>query len=120
MIAELQPPSYSANHPMGARGMQAELRRYERDAQRRQRELARQAKEQAKLSAIEQAKLEVESYENKLEILLSVHKEQGKNWDWLAVLTSLPPLSPQKTSFFELRPGLKAALGFDERHHVGT
>ena len=40
-------------------------------------ELQRRAKEQAKLSALEQARLEVETYENRIDVLLSVHKEQG-------------------------------------------
>src|SRR4051794_20395375 len=82
---------------MGARSIEAQFRRNEREAQRRQRELERRVKEQAKLSAIEQAKLEVESYENTLEVLLSVHKEQGKSWDWLQVLASLPPVVPQRS-----------------------
>jgi hypothetical protein len=91
------------DYPMGARSLETQVRRYERDAQRRQRELERRAKEQAKLSAIEQAKLEVESYENRLEVLLSVHKEQGKRSDWLEVLASLPPPVPERLTFFELR-----------------
>ena len=59
------------------RALLAAQRREEREAQRRLRELERQAKEQAKLSAIEQARLEVERFENQLEVLLSVHKERG-------------------------------------------
>jgi hypothetical protein len=47
------------------RAMEAAQRRKQRDAQKRQRELERQNKEQAKLSAIEQARLEVETHENK-------------------------------------------------------
>ena len=63
------------------RAMEAAQRRQEREAQKRQRELERQNKEQVKLSAIEQARLEVEIYENKLEVLLSVHRQQGEIWD---------------------------------------
>ena len=48
------------------RAIQAAERRQQRDAQRRLRELERQAKEQAKLSVIEQARLEVERFENQL------------------------------------------------------
>ena len=59
------------------RAIKAAERRSVRDAQKRHREFERQYKEQAKLSAIEQARLEVETHENKLEVLLSVHKEQG-------------------------------------------
>jgi hypothetical protein len=85
------------------RAMEADRRRQQRDAQKRQRELERQNKEQAKLSAIEQARLEVETHENKLEVLLSVHREQGEIWDWVALAASLPPPCPQKNSNHELK-----------------
>jgi len=85
------------------RAMEAAQRRQQRDAQKRQRELERQIKEQAKLSAIEQARLEVATYENKLEVLLSVHKEQGATWDWIALAASMPPIRPQKNSNQELK-----------------
>jgi hypothetical protein len=83
------------------RAIQAAERRREREAQKRLRELERQTKEQAKLSAIEQAHLEVETYEKRVELLRSVHKEQGEVWDWPAVAASLPPPRPQKNSFHE-------------------
>ena len=83
------------------RAIQAAERRRQREAQKRLRELERQAKEQAKLSAIEQARMEVETYENRVEFLRSVHKEQGEAWDWPAVAASLPPPRPQKTSHHE-------------------
>jgi len=81
----------------------AEARRQERAAQKRQRELERQLKEQAKLSAVEQARLEVEAYDNQIELLLSVHKECGNVWDWRAVAASLPPPRPEQNHFYELR-----------------
>ena len=62
------------------RQIEAAERRRQREAQKRQRELERRAQEQAKQSAEEQARLEVETYENRLEVLLSVHKEQGDTW----------------------------------------
>src|SRR5258706_9031948 len=85
------------------RAQQATERRQQREAQKRQRELERRAKEQAKLSALEQARLEVETYENQVEVLLSVHKEQGKTWDWVGVLASLAPPAPRRNSFYELQ-----------------
>jgi hypothetical protein len=85
------------------RAMEAAERRQQRDAQKRQRELERQYREHAKLSAIEQARLEVETHENKLEVLLSVYKEQGEIWDWAAVAASLPPPCPRMNSNQELR-----------------
>jgi hypothetical protein len=78
-------------------------RRQQREAQKRQRELERSAKEQAKLSAIEQARLEVATHENQLEVLLSIHKEQGEAWDWAARAASLPPICPSRNSYHELR-----------------
>jgi len=85
------------------RAIQATERRQQREAQKRLRELERQAKEQAKLSAIEQARLEVEAFDNQLEVLLSVHKEQGEAWDWVALAASLPPPCPQRHSYHEQR-----------------
>jgi hypothetical protein len=72
------------------RAMEADKRRQERESQKRQRELEQRAKEQAKLSAIEQARLEVETFENQLDGLVSIHKKnvsgcceklpKKKNW----------------------------------------
>jgi hypothetical protein len=90
--------------------MQAAERRREREAQKRLRELERQAKEQAKLSAIEQARLEVETHESRLDLLLSMHKEQGPTWDWSAVAATLLPHCPEKTSYHEFRAKQRAAL----------
>ena len=73
-------------------------RRAEREAQRRQRESERQAKARAKFSEIEWARLDVAAYENRVELLRSVHKEQGGVWDWPAVAASLPPPRPQNYS----------------------
>jgi hypothetical protein len=92
------------------RAVQAAERRQQRDAQKRLRDLERQAKDQAKLSAIEQAKLEVETHENRLELLLSVHKDQGPDWDWTAVAASLPPYRPHQSSYHEIRARQQAAL----------
>lgn len=85
------------------RAIKAAKRRLVRDAQKRHREFERQYKEQAKLSATEQARLEVKAHENNLEVLLSVHKEQGETWDWLALAASMPPPHPQKSSNQELK-----------------
>ena len=90
--------------------MEAAQRRQQRDSQRRMRELERQAKEQAKLSTIEQARLEVETFENQLDVLLSVHKEQGETWDWTAIAASLPPPCPQRNSRNEQRAKQSAAV----------
>jgi hypothetical protein len=92
---------------MGCKGtwreIQAAERRQQRDAHRRHRELERQAQEVAKLSLAEQARHEVEKYENSLDVLLSIHKERGDVWDWAAIASTLPPPPPFKHSFQELR-----------------
>jgi len=81
--------------------MEAFERRRQREAQRRFRELQRREKEQAKLSAIEKARLEVETYENQLELLLSIHKEQGDVWDWNSIYEIPPPTPPKNTNDHE-------------------
>jgi hypothetical protein len=80
---------------------EAAERRQVREALRRQRELERQAREEAKLSALEAARLEVDTYENRLDLLLSVHKDQAPPWDWVAVATSLYPPTPARLSAHE-------------------
>jgi hypothetical protein len=85
------------------RAVQAARRREQREAKKRQRELERLANEQAKLSALDQARLEVERYESRLEVLLSVHKEQGDVWDWLALAAALSPPRPERRSNHEQR-----------------
>lgn len=100
--------------PMGLkatlRSIAAAERRNQRDSQRRLRDLERQAKEQAKLSAMEQARLEVETHENRLEVLLSVHKEQGETWDWRALAAALPPHRPPRNSRHQFRALQQATL----------
>lgn len=83
------------------RAIEAAERRAQREEQRRFRELQRLSKEHAKLTALEQARLEVDTYENQLEVLLSIHKEQGEEWDWLAVSQSAPPPEPVRTNRHE-------------------
>lgn len=78
-------------------------RRQAREEQKRQRDLARQAVAQAKLSERQRAQWEVDAYENKLDLLLSVHKEKVEHWDWPAVVASLPPAPPRKLSLNLLR-----------------
>ncbi len=83
--------------------MEAAQRRQQRESQKRQRELEQRAKEQAKLSGIEQARLEVETFENQLDGLLSIHKEQSEVLDWEEFAASLPPPAPQRKSYHELK-----------------
>jgi hypothetical protein len=85
------------------RALQAQERRVEREAQKHLRELERRAKEEAKLSVIEQARLEVEMYKSRLDVLLSLHKERGEVRDWQATAAALPPVLPAKMSHHALR-----------------
>ncbi len=74
--------------------MEAARKRDERASLKRQKELARMFKEQAKLSVQEQARLEVERFENSLEVLLSIHRESSAKFDWMEPLCALPPYTP--------------------------
>jgi len=73
--------------------------RREREAQKRQRELERQAIAAAKLSERQKAMWEADTYANKLEVLLSVHKARGEKWDWCAVAAALQPIRPSNLCF---------------------
>ncbi|MBL9137757.1 MAG: hypothetical protein JNK85_17935 [Verrucomicrobiales bacterium] len=97
------------------RAAAAEERRQQRAAQIRQRELARQMKEQEKLSAQQQARLEVDAFENQLEVLLSVHKGESPPFDWQNVVNEAPPLPPVRLRLQELRAIWEAA-----RNHGGV
>ena len=76
--------------------MEAAGKRQHREELKRQKELERRMKEQAKLTVIEQARLEVEAHENALEVLLSVHKQQSEQFDWNAFAFALPPHEPPR------------------------
>lgn len=90
--------------------MEVAARRQQREAQKHLRDLERRAKEQAKLSEVEKARLEVETFENRLEVLLSVHKQQGETWDWSALAVSLPPPSPQRHTRQEVKAVQQMAM----------
>lgn len=83
------------------RAIEAAERRQQREAQRRKKELERRTKEQAKLSALEQSRLEVETHENLVEVLLSVHKEQGQEVNWRKFAAALPPPVPSNLRLHE-------------------
>lgn len=92
------------------RQMEATRKRQERDARKRQKELEKALKEQAKLSALEKAKLEVEAWENGLELLLSIHKEQSAPFDWNAFACALQPHEPPKVPRHELAALLNSTV----------
>lgn len=57
------------------RSLAAAQRRAEREAKRRQRELERQRKQLEKMEELELAAYEVQTFENYVDLLQSVHKE---------------------------------------------
>ena len=88
----------------------AEARRSEREARKRQRELERRIKERAKLSALQQAQLDVEAHENALEVLLSVHKEQSAPIEWPKFAAALPPHQPVRSGQHEFAAVLRHGI----------
>jgi len=81
----------------------AAMRRQEREAVKRQKALERMRKEAAKLNALQQAQLEVDSYENQLEVLLSIHKECRLPMDWRKMAYSLQPFARGRRSGSEIK-----------------
>lgn len=82
----------------------------EREEKKLRRALERRTEEQAKLSQLEQARLEVETFENRLNVLLSVHKEQGDAWNWSVAVATLPQPYPRKQSHHEFKASLRMAM----------
>ena len=105
--------------------MEAARKRDERASLKRQKELARMFKEQAKLSAQEQARFEVETFENSLEVLLSIHKQASPKFDWMEPLCALPPHTPmnselaayeqERAEWAKMRALAKRVLAGDEQ-----
>lgn len=78
------------------RTLNAASNRAEREQRRRQRELTRQLKQLEKEDQLARAKLEVQEYENYIEVLKTVHKECGDTWNWVEIIKSEIPAPPQK------------------------
>jgi hypothetical protein len=78
--------------------MQATSRRIDRESQRRRRELDKREKQYAKMAALEQAAYEVEDYENRLELLVSVHKDCGESIDWHSFIEREEPRRPEPSA----------------------
>lgn len=80
-------------------------RRAARRAQMEHRAAAREAqrlhKEYAKAQQIAYAEAEVQRYENYLELLTSLHKETGPEWDWRNVLEAQQPTQPARGTAWE-------------------
>lgn len=70
------------------------------DRARRQ-ALDAQAKDLPAMDASQRARWEVDSFENRLALLTSLHKECSPAWDWPAVLASPPPSDPGERQRWE-------------------
>jgi len=57
----------------------------------------------------------VETYENQLDVLLSVHKEPCEQWDWASLATALPYPSPKNYFHHEIRARQLALVAHPQR-----
>jgi len=78
------------------RSIGSAVREAERNAKRRQCELAANQKHFARMEAAEQAAHEVEVYENAIDVLKSVHKDCGETIDWVANGRLPEPKAPNR------------------------
>ncbi len=74
----------------------AATRRAEREAKKRQRELEKRRKEMAKAEARQKAEYEVELFENEIDRLLSVHKDEPEAWNWKKLSEASDPAPPSE------------------------
>lgn len=79
------------------RSMEAAGRRAERESNRQHNELLRQQKQLQKMLELERAAFEVQFYENRIDLLRSIHKDCGPTWNWSAVYSSSPPAPPTRS-----------------------
>ena len=74
--------------------MGAAARRAEREAERRRRALEKQQRQLEKLAEIERASLEVQIFENQIEVLQSVHQQCSEAVDWNSLAEPVLPEAP--------------------------
>lgn len=77
-------------------------RTYKSAAQQRQQALARQQKEIAKQEEIERARYEVQVFENKIDLIHSIHKECDDYFDWFEISRAKHPHHTKETGIYEL------------------
>ena len=92
---------YSVNSRTGARATASipgtgisyttSTRSYSSSAYSRNSELKRLQKQQEKMEELERNKLEVELYENKLDMIKSIHKECDDSVNWIDIASTEPP-----------------------------
>src|SRR5580704_18697447 len=84
------------------RSLAAASRRIEREQQRRHRDLLKRHQQLEKLQSHQRSALEVEIYENQIDLLTSVHKDCGETWNWQRVKDTPPPSMPEYSNQLEL------------------
>lgn len=92
-----------------ARSYIAWRRETERAERRRQRELERKRKELIKMQELERALFEVNEFENYIDVIKSIHKDCGPNWNWHEISSLPPPEEPK----FQPKNELEAKKAFD-------
>jgi hypothetical protein len=78
------------------RSINAANRASERNAKRRHRELELQQKHFVKMEALQQAEHEVAVYENRIDLITSIHLDCGDSIDWLKTKQTEKPRQPVK------------------------
>ncbi|WP_428026839.1 hypothetical protein [Arcobacter sp.] len=76
------------------RKLNSTLNKIDRESKRKYRELEKRQKERQKMEELEQAKYDVEVYENYIEQIQSLHKEGSEKIDWVALKNEQPPIEP--------------------------
>jgi len=84
------------------RSLAAAQRRMERQERQRQRELERQRKELARMEELERALFEFEEFENYIDVITSIHKDCGPEWDWNEVGSMSRPIEPERKNTHEM------------------
>jgi hypothetical protein len=79
------------------RSINASARASERNAKRRERELMLQHKHFQKMEALQQAEHEVAVYENRVDLITSIHLDCGDSIDWVKTKHASPPKEPDKS-----------------------
>lgn len=85
-------------------------KRREREELRVARELGRARKDREKAEEKQLAQWEVEEFQNRLNVLLSLHREAAETWDWNRIIASFPPCPPVAATRRERRVGQDLAL----------
>jgi len=78
------------------RSVVAAQRRNEREALRRQRELEKEQQQYHKMQELEQAQYEVQVYENKIEVMTTLHKQCSNQIDWDSIVNLDKPIEPKR------------------------